>query len=138
MIKLLIGGYAQGKLEYAKRQLPDAELVDLADEMQKMTQNALIVYHLELLVRRICESHHDDSVVDEQQLTDEIWEQLERYLQERTADIIFISTEVGNGIIPMERAERVWREILGRVLVRLAARADYVERIICGMSQSIK
>jgi adenosyl cobinamide kinase/adenosyl cobinamide phosphate guanylyltransferase len=53
-------------------------------------------------------------------------------------DCIFICDEIGNGIVPMEKQEREYRERVGRLLIRLAGEAETVERIICGMGQKIK
>lgn len=51
---------------------------------------------------------------------------------------IIISDEVGNGIVPMEKEERAYREVLGRILIEAASKADRVERVICGLGQRIK
>ena len=53
-------------------------------------------------------------------------------------DCIFICDEIGNGIVPMEKQEREYRERVGRLLIRLAGEAETVERIICGIGQKIK
>lgn len=53
-------------------------------------------------------------------------------------DIIIISDQVGGGIVPLDVAEREWRELHGRVMCRLAGYAGHVERVICGIGQVIK
>ena len=53
-------------------------------------------------------------------------------------DIIIITDQVGCGIVPLDREERKWRELHGRVMCRLASNAKHVERIICGLGQVIK
>lgn len=53
-------------------------------------------------------------------------------------DCYIISDEVGNGIVPVEAAEREYRERLGRMLCELAAQAESVERVICGIGQKLK
>lgn len=53
-------------------------------------------------------------------------------------DIIIITDQVGCGIVPLDRREREWRELHGRVMCRLASNAKHVERIICGTGQVIK
>lgn len=53
-------------------------------------------------------------------------------------DIIIITDQVGCGIVPLDRTEREWRELHGRVMCRLASNAKHVERIICGTGQVIK
>lgn len=61
----------------------------------------------------------------------------DRIIKERN-DIIIISDQVGGGVIPVDEYERQWRELTGRIMCRLAAGADHVERIICGIGQVIK
>lgn len=61
----------------------------------------------------------------------------EAYFAEHS-DCVVISNEVGNGIVPMDPFEREYRERLGRMLVEIAAEAEHVERVICGIGQKIK
>ena len=53
-------------------------------------------------------------------------------------DCILICDEIGNGIVPMEAEERTYRERTGRILEQLAAQADEVVRVVCGIGQKIK
>ncbi len=46
--------------------------------------------------------------------------------------------EVGCGIVPVDRAERDYREAVGRVGQMIAARADAVYRVVCGLPVRIK
>ena len=57
---------------------------------------------------------------------------------ERGQELVIISDEVGNGVIPLDAAEREFREDTGRILCGLARDADNVERIICGLPQILK
>ena len=45
-------------------------------------------------------------------------------------DIIIITDQVGCGIVPLDKREREWREMHGRIMCRLASNAKHVERII--------
>ena len=56
----------------------------------------------------------------------------------KNPDCIIICDEIGNGIVPMDPFERVYRERTGRILISLAENAEEVERIICGIPQKIK
>lgn len=56
----------------------------------------------------------------------------------REAPELVTLDEVGCGIVPMERAQRDYREAVGRAGQLLAAGADEVYRVICGISQKIK
>lgn len=64
-------------------------------------------------------------------------EELREYVRQHP-DSVFISDEVGNGIVPSDEFEREYRERLGRMLTELAAQSDRVERVICGIGQRIK
>ena len=52
--------------------------------------------------------------------------------------LIFICDEIGNGIVPMDALERDYRERTGRLQIRIAEKAERVERIVCGISQRLK
>ncbi len=51
---------------------------------------------------------------------------------------IVLCDEVGCGIVPLERAERDWREAVGRLCCALAAHADLVVRVTAGLPQVLK
>ena len=51
---------------------------------------------------------------------------------------IIICDEVGCGIIPLDKSDRVYREALGRFLCDLAAISDTVIRVTAGIGQFIK
>mgnify|MGYP002738468379 FL=1 len=57
---------------------------------------------------------------------------------EKHPDTVIICDEVGNGIVPLDSFEREYRERLGWLLCEIAAKADRVERIVCGIGQRIK
>ena len=46
---------------------------------------------------------------------------------------IVIATELGGGLVPIDRAEREKREAAGRLACMLAERADTVIRVFCGL-----
>ncbi len=51
---------------------------------------------------------------------------------------VVICTEVGGGIVPIDREERRFREQAGRLSVLLAQRAQTVVRVWCGLPQVLK
>ena len=55
-----------------------------------------------------------------------------------TQEAFVISREVGSGVVPLDAAERRWREVHGAVLQGLAARAEHVSRIFCGLEERLK
>ena len=51
---------------------------------------------------------------------------------------VVIATEVGGGVVPVDKAEREAREQAGRLSCLLAQRADTVIRVQCGLPQIMK
>lgn len=51
---------------------------------------------------------------------------------------VVICSEVGLGVVPLDAGERAWRELVGRTCAELAARADRVVRMVCGIPVAIK
>lgn len=135
-MELYIGGCGQGKLTYVLQahQGEHWEVVDGGSVSQpvsgteiknKIILNKVILNHLHLWVRNLMEEGQDP-------------EQQVEALIKRCPGCIFISDEVGNGIVPAGQQEREYRERLGRIQTGLAARAERVERVICGIGQRLK
>jgi adenosylcobinamide kinase/adenosylcobinamide-phosphate guanylyltransferase len=55
---------------------------------------------------------------------------------ERT--VIWIGSEVGQGIVPFLEEERRFRDVVGWSYQRLAAMCDRVDRLWCGIAERIK
>ena len=114
-MKLIIGGADQGKLTWAVEQFgltPDM-LCDLARGFQPGKR---CYYHLEALTRT-------GGAVSPDRFPE---------------DAIVISREVGSGVVPMDAAERAWRERHGALLQQLSRRSETVIRIFCGLPQHLK
>lgn len=130
-MELYIGGCGQGKLTYVLQahQGEHWEVVDGSSVSQTVSgtemKNKIILNHLHLWVRNLLKEGQDP-------------EQQVEALIKRCPDCIFISDEVGNGIVPIGQQEREYRERLGRIQTGLAARAERVERVICGIGQRLK
>lgn len=127
-MKLVIGGYAQGKLQYVLHQynVNTAMIYDARLPENSSQQGIIIVInHFHDWVRA--------RLLDSGNPAEEIFQFIDQY-----PDCVIISDEIGNGIVPMDVFERTYREQTGRILVALAARAEEVERVICGIGQKIK
>ena len=127
-MKLVIGGTSQGKLEYvlSKQDVPKNRVLDgvLPGDM-KSNGSIVIINHFHQWVK--------SRMIDGGCPEDEIMSFLDC-----NEDCIMICDEIGNGIVPADPFEREYRERVGRILVRLAKRADEVERVICGIGQKIR
>ena len=125
---LYIGGYAQGKLSYVLGQtgIFADQVADGAEWLPEVEQKEVkVINHFHILVKRLLKEGRNPEALAEDLIT-------------RCPQLILISDEVGNGIVPMTKEDREYRERLGRILCSLAVRAERVERIICGVGQRIK
>ena len=65
-------------------------------------------------------------------------EDLEALADRLSAYDLVIATEVGGGVVPVDPAERAAREAAGRLACLLAARADCVVQLFCGIPTVLK
>lgn len=153
-MELYIGGFAQGKLEYvqnkkAEETISIAMVIDCAQsDYQKTLQSIdnkiknenadvnnianvndiVIINHLHLWVKDLLREGMEESEVQSTILS---WVATH-------PNTILICDELGNGIVPLEKMERIWREQTGRLMIELAGQAERVERILCGLGQRLK
>lgn len=126
-MRLVIGGAWQGKKDWVIRHwsVDPSAVIDGAECDAEALKHGAAVDHFHLLVRRWLDAGEDAD------------RKTEAMLQENP-DIIVISDETGCGIVPVDKKEREYRELHGRICCRLAARADEVVRVCCGIGQRIK
>ena len=72
-----------------------------------------------------------DLAADAQDLTTLADELAARY------DVV-MATEIGGGVVPMDAGQRAAREAAGRLACLLAARADIVVEMFCGIPTVLK
>lgn len=153
-MELYIGGFAQGKLEYVMREyemdkntfttsacvgksnceknllLSGEEISAQSNEQWELLAeeygNQMAVFnHFHLWIQNLLNDEVD------------VWEQVNGLMQ-AFPKLVIISDEVGNGIVPLEYKDRIFRETTGRVLCEIAKEASRVVRIFCGVGQVIK
>ena len=54
------------------------------------------------------------------------------------ADKIVICTDISQGIVPVDRELRMWREETGRFMVKMAEASQSVTRIFAGLPLTLK
>lgn len=112
---LVVGGVAQGKLEFAQRELG----VTTWNDGTLGSENC--VYRLQQVVRESVDP----------------WRNIEKWCRVHPQGVL-ICDEVGCGVTPMDGEERLWREQVGRVCCRLAESCEAVYRVCCGLGRRIK
>lgn len=120
---LVIGGRAQGKLDWAKHAfgLSDGDIaVTLADAVSKKA-----LYGVTSIVRAILENGGEPSAEFDA-------------LFKANPGLIVIADEIGCGIVPIDPAERRWRDAAGSVATMAASRSEQVIRIFCGIPSLLK
>lgn len=63
---------------------------------------------------------------------------LENLADELAAYDVVTATEIGGGVVPIDAGERAAREAAGRLACLLAARADCVVQMFCGLPTVLK
>lgn len=141
---LIVGGEAQGKRAYAcsrfgggghvDGEYADGGYVDGETCKEEELHTAKGVYNLHLWIRRQIEK---ESCSDEEEIEEQLYRILASVLH-KNPRLIIICNEVGCGLVPIEKAERKYRDIVGRFCIRLAEEAAEVHRVVCGIGSRIK
>ena len=112
-MELIFGGAYQGKTQYAAQKygLTDADIFTCED------------LDLDRFARACTEAGLDAR---------------EEFARRSPRACVLIADDISCGIVPLDRSERTWREASGRLLSSLAAQADTVTRIFCGLPLEVK
>ncbi len=114
-MEVYFGGAYQGKLDYVCSKKNMSVVADGADCNIEHLENAEILNHMHLLIKRyVKEGKSTDTLIDS--------------LYDINPEIIIICDEVGSGIVPLEKEDRIYREAVGRVLCSAVKKAVHVER----------
>lgn len=124
---MITGGAFQGKKSFAKERFNIAENEILNGGKCGINEvfTAKCVADFHLFVKRLI-----DEKIDVLEFT--------KNLCEKNPGIIIIINEIGCGIIPIEKSERIWREQVGRAGCIIAENSSEVVRICCGIPTIIK
>lgn len=129
-MRLIVGGAFQGKLEFAwkllGREEGDRECYASGDEDSlEAAFERPVVYRFHEYVRRLLAGGQD------------VGDYL-RELEAKNPEAVIVMDEVGYGIVPVDPADRRFREEAGRAGQRLAGNAVAVYRVVCGIGTRIK
>ncbi|MGN0608821.1 MAG: bifunctional adenosylcobinamide kinase/adenosylcobinamide-phosphate guanylyltransferase [Oscillospiraceae bacterium] len=124
---MITGGAFQGKREYAKKRFgfSDGDILNGGSCELEAVFTAKCVTDYQLAVKRLLEENADP-------------EEFTRRLCRENSDAVIIINEIGGGIIPLEKSERIWREETGRAGCIIAENSREVIRLVCGIPTKIK
>lgn len=121
---LIFGGAYQGKLDYAKENYRFETVCDCSDGREP-DFSADVIYGIEGFVLECAKAGKEARQVFEE--TEGEW-----------AGKILIITDTSQGVVPIDKDVRAFREMNGRLMLYLADKADSVIRVFCGIGKRLK
>ena len=144
-MEVYFGGAFQGKLEYVLEKKGCLKVADGTGCSLKDIKEAQVLNHLHLYIKRLTykEGAAYNTTVDDTITTDTTAKTMSAAeiindIYEANPDIILICDEVGGGIVPLKKEDRIYRETVGRALCCAVKKSDRVERVMCGIGQCLK
>lgn len=150
-MEVYFGGAFQGKLDYVLEKKGHLMVADGACCSLKDIAGAQVLNHLHLYIKRFVLKDMDIEKNINKGISKDIGKNISEntgmdgYIEEIISDvydvnpdIILICDEVGSGIVPLKKEDRIYREAVGRALCCAVKRSDRVERIMCGIGQCLK
>lgn len=150
-MEVYFGGAFQGKLEYVLKKKGCLKVADGAGCSLKDIKEAQVLNHLHLYIKRLTYKEGaaynttvDDTITADDAITADTTAntmpaaEIINDIYEANPDIILICDEVGGGIVPLKKEDRIYREAVGRALCCAVKKSDRVERVMCGIGQCLK
>lgn len=150
-MEVYFGGAFQGKLEYVLEKKGCLKVADGAECSLKDIKEAQVLNHLHLYIKRLTYKEGaaynttvDDTITADDTITVDTTAktmsaaEIINDIYEANPDIILICDEVGGGIVPLKKEDRIYREAVGRALCCAVKKSDRVERVMCGIGQCLK
>ncbi|MCD7842280.1 MAG: bifunctional adenosylcobinamide kinase/adenosylcobinamide-phosphate guanylyltransferase [Lachnospiraceae bacterium] len=156
---LVTGGAFQGKLEFAQKTYGFTDgWIDGRNCGFAEIRECRGIHHFHEYIRRLLnldnsiedhrlklpskealsETGFFDGFLDDLSALERRSEAFSDWLYRKNPDLIIVSNELGYGVVPMEKGDRLWRETVGRVCTRLAVHSDEVVRVVCGIGIWLK
>ncbi|QHI72761.1 histidine phosphatase family protein [Aminipila terrae] len=124
---LIFGGVYQGKLEYVKEHfnIKEEEIFYCHKDTIEIDFSKKVIYGFEQFTYACTKQEREAK------------DYLKKNLS-KLKDKIIICTDISQGVVPMDKVVRGWREMNGRAMIYLSGEADYVTRVFCGIPQVVK
>lgn len=124
---MITGGAFSGKKDYAKKRFgfSDEEILNGENCSPEAVFSAKCIAGYQLIVKRLLEENADVQAFTER-------------LCKENPNAVVIINEIGAGIVPLEKSDRIWREETGRAGCLIARNSSEVIRLVCGITTIIK
>jgi adenosylcobinamide kinase/adenosylcobinamide-phosphate guanylyltransferase len=115
------------------------EQIDVIGQLETaIGYGVVLIDCLTLWVNNIMyEAHRSSTALDEDIMTEKSVA-LVAAARKHPAKVIFVTNEVGSGIVPDNKDARLFRDLTGRCNQQVAAAADSVYLVSCGIPMQIK
>ena len=90
--------------------------------------NKTVLYNFNILIKELLRVYDDEEIVKEK---------INNMFKACRISVV-ISNEIGYGIVPMDKFERRYRELTGRICCDIAKESKEVHRVVCGIGTIIK
>lgn len=124
---MITGGAFSGKKDYAKKRFgfSDDDILNGENCSLNAVFSAKCIADYQFIVKHLLEENADVQTFTE------------RLCRENPNAVVIIN-EIGAGIIPLEKSDRIWREETGRSGCLIARNSSEVIRLACGIPTTIK
>lgn len=124
---MITGGAFSGKKDYAKKRFgfSDEEILNGGECTLEAVFSAKCIADYQLIVKRLLEENANVQTFTER-------------LCKENPNAVVIINEIGAGIVPLGKNDRIWREETGRSGCLIARNSSEVIRLTCGIPTTIK
>lgn len=120
----VFGGAYQGKTEYALREFGCETVCDVSEAGEPdFTKD--VITGIDGFAARLAAAREDPAA----------WFAARR---DQWAEKVLIVTDISQGVVPVEQNLRAAREANGRLMLYLAAEAEQVHRVFCGIGKRLR
>jgi len=128
---VFIGGAYNGKTAYVTQMLAEHNVAVMDGVLAEVVPDCDV-----LILKNIEQWLLTQNLEDDEKLIQQILKRLQTY--EDSCSLYMIVTDMGRGVVPMEKQARLLRDTCGRLYQALFAKAQRVDRIWYGIAERIK
>lgn len=118
MIHFIFGGLYQGQREYVEKHYGEAHQMKSIDDFQKGSVN--VIFPAELFFADLSD------------------EQVEELFKSIEGGLVIVGNEIGMGVVPMDKTQRLHRDKIGWHYQNIAKQSDRITRCFMGIAEELR